>query len=135
MPFSLLSSFLDAQGNFPCLALSSEVVPQPIRIAVGLSGTPMLICACVLHAVCLGIFLVVGLGLRALCWLALSVACFVLVGLRPRAQLPDAPTPNGAHGMYIYVLEAFLLLAFGARRLVDSMWWLLVAGYAVLTHD
>ena len=79
MPLGLLSSSLDAQGNFPCLALSSGVVPQPIRIAVGFSGTPMLICACVLHAVCLGIFLVVGLGLGAPHWLALGVACFVLV--------------------------------------------------------
>ena len=67
----------------------------------------MFICACVLHAICLGIFLVVGLGLGAPCWLTLGMTCFVLIGLRLRARLPDALTSSDAREMYIYVLEAF----------------------------
>ena len=75
--------------------------------AIGLSGAPMLICACVLHVVCLDIFLVIGLGLEAPRWLALGMVCFVLISLRPCARLPDALMPSGVCGTYIYVLEAF----------------------------
>ena len=96
------------------LGTTSHVLLCPLRLcldlfvtAVGLSDVPMLICACIFHAICLDIFLVVRLGLGAPCWLALGMACFVLVGLRPCVQLSDAPTPSGAHGTYIFVSEAF----------------------------
>ena len=98
--FHVLSCFLES-----CLDL--------FVTAVGLSGAPMLICACVLHVVCLSIFLVVGLDLEAPHWLALGVACFVLVSQRPRTRLPDTLTPSGARTTYILRLGSILIACFG----------------------
>ena len=76
MPLGLFSSSLDAWGNFSCSVSSFEVMSYLVLwnhgldlfvTALRLSDASMLICACVFHAICLGIFLVVGLGLGAPC--------------------------------------------------------------------
>ena len=55
---------------------SLESCPDSFALTVGLLGTLMPICACSLHAACLSIFHMVGLGLGVHCCLVLGVVCF-----------------------------------------------------------
>ena len=78
-----------------------ESCPDSPVPAVGPPGALMLICTCSLHATCLSIFLVAGLGLGASCWLALDVVCsctlgpFILVSFLPCAIYYATPNcPN-----------------------------------------
>ena len=75
MPFGPSSFSLVLRAASHVLLCSFESCLDSLVPAIGLSGTLMSICAYVLHAVCLGILLVVELGLGAHYWPALSVAC------------------------------------------------------------
>ena len=57
-----------------CLCKPSHNLPA---LMAWLKGTPMLICACPVHAAYFGIFFLVGLGLGASHWLTLGVICFL----------------------------------------------------------
>ena len=77
MIFVLLNSF-----QVPCaIAWALVCSCKPSRdlfvFIARLKSALVLICACHVHAVYLCIFLPLGLGLGAPCWLILGVACFL----------------------------------------------------------
>ena len=67
---ALLATSWVLRAIFQILFESCPDLPVP---AVEPPGAPILICACSLHARCLGIFLSTGLGLEASCRLPLDV--------------------------------------------------------------
>ena len=95
--FSPSASFWVLKAIFQVVLESCPDSPVP---AVQPPGALMLICACSLHATCLSIFLIAGLGLGASHWHALGVVRlwglgpFILVSFLPCAQLPTALMPS-----------------------------------------
>ena len=69
----LLVSLWVPRAVFQVLPSFLELYPDWSTLAVRLPGAPMPICACSLHATCLGIRYVVGLSLGVPCWLALAL--------------------------------------------------------------
>ena len=108
-PFSF---FLGAQGNFLTLPGFFESCPDSTVPVVGPPGALMSICACSFHATCLGIFLIVRLGLGATCWLLLGVVCLCWawsVYLKPCTRLPLAPMPSCACEIHVLCLKSILV--------------------------
>ena len=67
MALGLSSSSLVLRAISQTLLSSLESCPDSLVPMVGPPGAPMPICACSLHATCLNIFLIAGLGLEASC--------------------------------------------------------------------
>ena len=98
-----------------------ELCPNSPVLMVGPPGALRLICACSLHATCLSIFLIAGLGLGASCWHTLSVVCLCWawsIHVRPCVILCSFWLPQwlAAHGTHTcYVLKAFKVTCLGVE--------------------
>ena len=106
--------------------------PVPV---VGLPGIPMPICACSLHATCLSIFLIAGLGLEASCWRTLKVVCLcwawsVYLDLAHYiTRLLIAPMLSCAREIHVLCLGGILVAclgvgALGCLKVVVASSWL-----------
>ena len=102
-------------------------------------------CACSLHATCLGLFFIAGLGLGASHYLTLSVVClcwawFFYSGYFETLHviLCNFQVPQGlvvAVRCTFHDSKKFQLLVLAWGHLVVLRWWLLVASYVVLPSN
>ena len=102
---------------------SLELCPDSPVPVVGPPGAPMLICACSLHATCLGIFLIAGLGLGASCWHMLNMVCLCWawsIHLRPPRYitwLPLAPMLSCTREIHVLCLRSIIVAYLGVGAL------------------